>query len=50
MPCHSLLPERVTAFAKYPDVRPYSAEKLLIETRYSCTASGAKAESGPVTR
>ena len=31
-------------------MRPYSAEKLLIETRYSATASGANENSGPVTR
>ena len=49
MPCHAAPPERVTALARNPEVRPYSAAKLLVVIRYSCTASGATAVRGPVT-
>ena len=46
----SRLPERVTALAIYPAVRPYSAEKPFVEIRYSPIVSGVTGRSGPPTR
>jgi len=38
VPWKSLVPERVATLTMPPDARPYSAEKLLLRTRNSCTA------------
>ena len=39
VPCTSLVPDLVTTLTKTEEFRPYSAEKLLTETRSSCTES-----------
>jgi hypothetical protein len=39
LPWYWFVPDRIVAFTVYPAERPYSAEKLLVLTLNSCTAS-----------
>ncbi len=38
LPCRSLVPDLVTTLTTEPELRPYSASKVLVRTRNSCNA------------
>src|ERR1019366_9130169 len=40
LPCHRLVPDLVTTLTTAPELRPYSASKVLLITRNSSMASG----------